>query len=326
MGDYQEKTTPFKSHTRNKTPLIQTIKEIPGGGYMGSARKSDVSIEHSPRGMETSRSPDQSPSKTAPHAKRSSSVPRKISAIKYGLSVSDTVKLGSKKNSQMGIPGYDLKLWHHDVNKPIIYGIHKELKPRHYLDDILRQKKMVPPPDTYNVRKDLTVKMNVMNQKSARLTVASEIERNEKKKKFPEPASYKLQHNQVETRTLGCFDFKSDRSGYLEEAAVIGKEQAPYCNKNYSSVDPKLKHPHIWKPVPEKPKEKSSLSPTSYKPDESYRNTQIKKPKVYISKYKYENYMNTEIKNKKWVPGPGTHNFNPKGEMFLTKGSAKGWK
>lgn len=213
----------------------------------------------------------------------------------------------------MGIAGYELKLWHHDVNKPIIYGIHKELKPRHYLDEILRQKKMVPSPNTYNVMKDMTVKQNMLNQKSPRITVAGEIEIQEKKKKFPEPATYKIEHRLVENRTLGCFGFKSDRSGYLEEAAVIGKEQMPYFNKNFDSVDPKLRHPIIWKPVPEKPVEKSSLSPASYKPDDAYLNTQVVKPRVYISKYKYENFINTEIKSKKWVPGPGAHTFNLKG-------------
>lgn len=84
--------------------------------------------------------------------------------FKYGLSISETVKLGSKKNSnQGGIKGYDLKLWHHDVDKPIVFGIHKEIKPRHYLDDILRVKKGVPPPNTYNVRKDLIIKQNMLN-------------------------------------------------------------------------------------------------------------------------------------------------------------------
>lgn len=60
--------------------------------------------------------------------------------------------------SYNGIPGYDMKLWHHDVNKPIIYGIHKEIKPRHYLDEYLKTKKIVPPPNTYNMMKDFTIK------------------------------------------------------------------------------------------------------------------------------------------------------------------------
>ena len=166
-----------------------------------------------------------------------------------------------------------MKLWHHDVNKPIVFGIHKEIKPRHYLDDILRVKREVPPPTTYEVRKDFNLKTNMLNQKSARVTVAGEIEKNEKKKKYPEPATYKIGHKLTEGRTLGCFSLKSDRNGYLEEAMVIGKEQAPYFDKKYSLVEPKLKYPKIWKPTPEKPAEKSSLSPTSYQPSESYKNT-----------------------------------------------------
>ena len=170
------------------------------------------------------------------------------------------------------------------------------------------------------------MKINVMNQKAPRVTVAGEIEKTERRKKYPEPATYKLSHKLVEERPLGCFGFKSDRNGYLEEAAVIGKEQAPYCNKNFDQVDKKLKYPHIYKPSPEKKVEKTSLSPTSYHPNESFKNTQVHKPNVYISKYKYENFISKETKRKKWVPGPGAHDFSTKGEMFLTKGSARGWK
>tara|TARA_B110000285_G_C15054306_1_gene578697 strand:+ start:759 stop:881 length:123 start_codon:yes stop_codon:yes gene_type:complete len=40
--------------------------------------------------------------------------------------------MSSKKYSQAaeghGIKGYELKLWHHDVHKPVIYGIHKETR------------------------------------------------------------------------------------------------------------------------------------------------------------------------------------------------------
>ena len=148
----------------------------------------------------------------------------------------------------------------------------------------------------------------------------------EKKRKAPEPATYKPEMKLVQNRTLGCFSLKSDRNGYLEEAAVIGKEQAPYPNKNYTLTEPRLRPPIMWKPVPEKPVEKTSLSPASYKPMETFMNTQVVKPKVYISKGKYENFINQEVQRNKWKPGPGTHNFSTKGEMFLTKGSARGWK
>ena len=64
---------------------------------MNTARSGGA--EQSPRPGDTHRSKDPIPSKTAPHQKRSGSVPRKAMGFKYGLSVSDTVKLGSKKNS-----------------------------------------------------------------------------------------------------------------------------------------------------------------------------------------------------------------------------------
>lgn len=50
------------------------------------------------------------------------------------------------------------------------------------------------------------------------------IEKREKKLKFPEPASYKVNHRLTENRLLGCFGFKSERNGYIEESFVIGKE------------------------------------------------------------------------------------------------------
>jgi hypothetical protein len=50
------------------------------------------------------------------------------------------------------------------------------------------------------------------------------------------------------------------------------------------------------------------------------------KPNIYISKYKDENFLVTELKRKKGLPGPGAHDINPKAEMQLTKGLARGWK
>lgn len=151
-------------------------------------------------------------------------MPRAPPPRKYNLSVSETVKLGSKKTSQVGIDGYEMKTWHHDVNKPILYGIHKDIKPRHYLDDILRVKKSVPPPTQYTVAKDFTFKQNMIHGKSPKLTFCDEIQKREKKNKMPEPATYKIEHKLTEPKLLGCFGFKSERNGYIEESFVIGKE------------------------------------------------------------------------------------------------------
>jgi len=74
---------------------------------------------------------------------------------------------------------YDLKRWHHDVNKPIVFGIHQDKsgKPRHFLDDILKAKKIVPPPNTYDTSKSFIMKQNMMVSKSPRVTMAVEIEK-----------------------------------------------------------------------------------------------------------------------------------------------------
>ena len=102
--------------------------------------------------------------------------------------------MSSKKYSQAadghGINGYELKLWHHDVHKPVIYGIHKETKKRHYLDTYLRSKAHVPSPHQYNIAKDMSIKANAIVNKSPRITAPVEIERQAKKDKFPDVGSY----------------------------------------------------------------------------------------------------------------------------------------
>ena len=72
------------------------------------------------------------------------------------------------------------EFWHQDINLPIVYGIHKDkfsTKPRHYLDGLMKTKKIVPSPNTYNITKDLSIKQNMMTSKSPRITEALEIEK-----------------------------------------------------------------------------------------------------------------------------------------------------
>ena len=71
--------------------------------------------------------------------------------------------MGSKDlaNDGNGIKGYPIKKWHHDINKPIVYGIHTEKdskKPSHYLDTLLKAKAIVPAPNTFNMSRDLSIK------------------------------------------------------------------------------------------------------------------------------------------------------------------------
>jgi hypothetical protein len=89
-----------------------------------------------------------------------------------------------------------------------VYGIHKEVnskKPRHFLDAYLKTKAIVPPPNTYNLMRDLTFKQNPMHSKSPRIMECEDIARKAKIYKKPEPTSYKPNFTLVENRTIGCF-------------------------------------------------------------------------------------------------------------------------
>jgi hypothetical protein len=106
---------------------------------------------------------------------------------------------------------YELKKWHHDIDKPFVVGIHKDIKPRHYMDPMLKSKKLVPAPNAYQISRELTSKQNIINQKGPRDTMPTVIEKYQKKFKLPEPATYKPNFSSTESRLLGCFKFKSDR-------------------------------------------------------------------------------------------------------------------
>lgn len=93
-----------------------------------------------------------------------------------------------------------------------------------------------------------------------------EIKRNADLYKRPDQGTYKPSHSMCEQRITGCFNFKAERSGHIEEAGLIGKLQPTYKDKKYSLVEPRVKLVQMIKPKEiEKPK-RESLSPTSYNP------------------------------------------------------------
>ena len=101
-----------------------------------------------------------------------------------------------------------VKKWHHDINKPIVYGIHEDKnckKPRHYLDNYLKSKSIVPSPNSYTVAKDFSLKQNPMYIKSPRETDVDAIQKFQKKYKFPDQGTYSLNFKPVTNRLLGCF-------------------------------------------------------------------------------------------------------------------------
>ena len=204
-------------HLRKNTALLAGINEVMNNNLMSPKESQQSPAKHlksplqSPNRLDMSvmtprddsrmgaQIPGLSAAKTSHEPKRRyQSLPRS----QYRLSVQETVQAGSKKtvNSGFGIPNYpDVKkgtngmFWHHDVNFPIVFGIHKDKYskvPRHYLDGLMKTKKIVPPPNTYNIPRDLLIKQNMMTSKSPRVTEAIEIEKLAKKNKFPDAATY----------------------------------------------------------------------------------------------------------------------------------------
>jgi len=93
---------------------------------------------------------------------------------------------------------------------------------------------------------------------------SEEIEIKAKRQKHPDLGTYKPSFTCVENKTLGCFNLKDERTGYLEEAALKGKLSPPYQTKKYSMVEPRLQDTLMRKPAPEKKVPKTNLSPCSY--------------------------------------------------------------
>jgi hypothetical protein len=77
--------------------------------------------------------------------------------------------------------------------------------------------------------------------------------------------------------------------------------------------------------VPEKEKQKESLSPASYNNLDSFKKGTLPKERFYINKGKIDNFIVQTQKNKAWIQGPGKYDHD-RGTHLITKGAAKGWK
>jgi hypothetical protein len=119
----------IKEQARNKAQtqmaMYSTMQASPDAKHQENGW---TTTRQSEGGMETDRSPREPISmspKTAVFKRRGASVPK---GRNYAYSVKEQVKFSSRKMSQASNNGidYDLKRWHHDVNKPIIHRIHKD--------------------------------------------------------------------------------------------------------------------------------------------------------------------------------------------------------
>jgi len=113
----------------------------------------------------------------------------------------------------------------------------------------------------------------MLNQKSPRTMIFDEIKRKAHLNKTPDTGTYKPSFSLTDQRTTGCFNFKSDRNGYVDEAGVIGMEQPSYKDKNFSQCEPRVKLVKMMKPKEKTDRKRENLSPTSYDPQDSFKST-----------------------------------------------------
>ena len=123
-----------------------------------------------------------------------------------------------------------------------------------------------------------------MVSKSPRVTEAEEMQKRQKKNNYPEPSTYKVNFKRVDPQLRGCFKWSSDRVGYLEEAMYRGQKSPAYKTPSYAAVEKKPRFAKMWKEAPPKEVKKTSLSPTSYEVDKSFKESQLSKPRFFIPK------------------------------------------
>ena len=66
-------------------------------------------------------------------------------------------------------------------------------------------------------------------------------------------------------------------------------------------------------------------SPVSYEVDNSFKSTQLIKPRFFIPKGKIVSYPVEVSKRKSFIPSPGAYEIE-KSYSMITKGASKGWK
>lgn len=73
------------------------------------------------------------------------------------------------------------------------------------------------------------------------------------------------------------------------------------------------------------PDREARPSPVTYNLEESFKSTQLIKPRFFIRKGTVPSYAVEVSKKKSFVPAPGQYDID-KASLFMTKGASKGWK
>ncbi len=119
--------------------------------------------------------------------------------------------------------------------------------------------------------------------------------------------------------------YKPARLGYLDDIEYKAKTTPGFQEVNYKLVLPKTKAHVIHPPVESKETTISRVGPATYDYEASFTNSQIAKPKFFMSNSKQPTYIAAQIKQAKQLPGVGQYNWT-RAEKVMTKGFSRGWK
>ena len=186
----------------------------------------------------------------------------------------------------------------------------------------------MPVPTRYNVSKGLLdPKRGLLTSKGKRKFISEEIELYAKKNKKPDPGAYEIKNKD---RLLGALNLKDDRTTFADEAGYLGKSLvAPYDSKFELVFERSPTGKFL--PLREDKETRSSIekaklpSPVSYNLDESFKLTQLIKPRFFIPKGGKISLPEEASKKKKFLPPPGHYEIE-KAYNVITKGASKGWK
>jgi hypothetical protein len=254
------------------------------------------------------------------------------------MTAKEFVNIIMKKDSTMGVQGYQLAKTMTAFDGPLVAKIHAGKK-KTFIDDEVKAKSHVPDA-RYNVTLDWTANKRSNMCKGFRHTLATEIEHEAKKHSRPEPQTYKPEHKLVEPRLKGAFNLKGNRddTGFLADSFYKGQTSPRFHDKKHHLVEKRVTTNKFYKPINEKldaqpsflraKKATHMISPASHNPLDSLKLAVMPKKTFYMRKGSPKSHVDIEIQRTKKNPGVGHYNIKNIEKAFdkITLGAAKGWK
>jgi len=171
----------------------------------------------------------------------------------------------------------------------------------------------MPPPGQYELQGVwINPKKGSGQSKAPRLSIADVIEKESQRNQKPEPGSY---NPKSQDRIVGAFNLKSEKSpGFISDAQYLSQNSPGFHEAKYDLVTHKSLATKFYKsdkPISRIDVSKSnSPPPGSYDIEKSFKETQLQKPRFFISKGEILRFSDLAAKHKKQVPPPGAYDFD----------------